>query len=135
MLGPLSWVLIYTADLPGMRRFYEGVLGLEVTRDDGAVVVLRSGACTLELMGRLDNGPETLPEARGWARNVTLISFHVEDMAAEVARIEAAGAPSLGGIRPTVAPPGVTPRGRLAQFMDPDGNIIELCDVPLPVLS
>lgn len=131
MLGTLGWVLIYTADISSMRRFYEGTLGLEVTREGGDIVVFRTGACTLELMGRMDNGPDGMDDAHGWARNKILVSFHVSDLEAEVARLEAAGARTLHGIRPTVSPPGVPPRGRLAQFMDPDGNLIELCDVPL----
>ena len=132
MLGPLSWVLIYVADVPTMRDFYERVLGLPIKRATEQVVVFRTGACTLELMGNLDNGPEVMDQARGWARNKVLVSFHVADIKAEVARLEALGAPCISGICPTVSSiPGRPPRGWIAQFIDPEGNIIELGEMAL----
>ena len=54
-----------------------------------------------------------------------------EEATAKVAAIESRGGRCISGIRPTVSDPGVPPRGRLAQFMDPEGNIIEICQVPL----
>lgn len=131
MLGPLAWVLIYTADLAGMRHFYGQLLGLREKKANEAVVAYDAGGCILELMGRLDNGPEALDDSRGWARNKVLISFHVDDIEAEVARLQALGVPFVTGIRPTVSPPGQPPRGRIAQFMDPDGNLLELGQMPL----
>jgi predicted enzyme related to lactoylglutathione lyase len=131
MLGPLSWVLVYTADIPRMRAFYEQVLGLKIKRASEKIVAFDTGACTLELMGRMDNGPDRMDESRGWRRNKVLVSFHVADIKAEVAAIEARGAPCLTGIRPTVSPAGQPPKGWIAQFEDPDGNLIELCEEPL----
>lgn len=127
MLGPLSWVLVYTDDVPRMRHYYEHVLKLPIKRASEKIVAFDTGHCTLELMGRMDNGPDVMDDARGWRRNKVLVSFHVEDIVAEVAAIEARGSPCITGIRPTVSPPGQPPKGRIAQFMDPDGNIIELC--------
>jgi predicted enzyme related to lactoylglutathione lyase len=131
MLGPLSWVLIYTADVPKMRHFYENVLKLPIKRASEQVVVFRTGHCTLELMGRMDNGPDVMDAAQGWRRNKVLVSFHVADIKTEVAELEARGTPCISGIRPTVSPPGLPPKGWIAQFMDPEGNIIELCEEPL----
>lgn len=131
MLGPLSWVLVYVADMPKMREFYETVLQLPVKRASEKIVAFRTGGCTLELMGRLDNGPAQMDDKRGWDRNKVLISFHVADIKAEVAAIESRGAPCITGIRATVSPPGQPPKGWIAQFMDPEGNIIELCEEPL----
>jgi len=132
MIGPLSWVLVYVADIPKMRRFYEEVLGLPIKRATGQVVVFRTGACTLELMGNLANGPEKMDDAQGWARNKVLISFHVTDIHAETAKLEAAGYPCITGIKPTVSSiPGAPPRGYIAQFIDPEGNIIEFGQMPL----
>jgi predicted enzyme related to lactoylglutathione lyase len=132
MLGPLSWVLIYTDRVAAMRAFYRDVLEIPVTRDGDDIVVFGTGACTLELMGRLENGPDALDDTTGWQRNKILISFRVADITAAMARIEARGVRSLIGIRPTVSPPGKPPRGLLAQVMDPDGNIIEFCQMDLP---
>jgi predicted enzyme related to lactoylglutathione lyase len=131
MLGPLSWVLVYTDNVPAMRAFYETVLQLPIKRASEKIVAFKTGACTLELMGRMDNGPDRIDDARGWDRNKVLISFHVADIKAEVAAIEARGAPCITGIRATVSPAGQPPKGWIAQFIDPDGNIIELCEEPL----
>jgi predicted enzyme related to lactoylglutathione lyase len=132
MIGPLSWVLVYVADIPKMRHFYEKVMGLPIKRATEQVVVFKTGACTLELMGNLANGPEKMDDAHGWARNKVLISFHVEDIRAETARLEAAGYPCITGIKPTVSSiQGAPPRGYIAQFIDPEGNIIELGQMPL----
>jgi lactoylglutathione lyase len=135
MLGPLSWVLVYTADIPRMRAYYETVLGLPIKRASEKIVAFRTGACTLELMGRMDNGPGekdgAMDDARGWKRNKVLISFHVADIKAEVATLESRGAKCLSGIRATVSPAGQPPKGWIAQFEDPDGNLIELCEEPL----
>ncbi|MEJ0071457.1 MAG: VOC family protein [Pseudomonadota bacterium] len=90
MLGPLSWVLVYTADIPKMRAYYETVLGLPVKRGSEKIVAFSTGACTLELMGRMDNGPNVMDDSRGWKRNKVLISFHVADIKAEVAALEGA---------------------------------------------
>jgi predicted enzyme related to lactoylglutathione lyase len=132
MIGPLSWVLVYVSDIPKMRRFYEEVLGLPIRRATDKVVVFKTGHCTLELMGNLANGPEKMDDARGWARNKVLISFHVEDIHAETAKLEAAGYPCITGIKQTVSSiPGAPPRGYIAQFIDPEGNIIEFGQMAL----
>jgi predicted enzyme related to lactoylglutathione lyase len=133
MIGPLSWVLIYVSDIDTTRHFYERVLELPLKSVRPQIVVFRTGACTLELMAKLDNGPQPaeMDDARGWRRNKVLVSFHVEDIEAEVAAIEQRGGKCISGINPTVGAPWEPPKGRIAQFMDPEGNIIELCQEPL----
>jgi predicted enzyme related to lactoylglutathione lyase len=133
MIGSLSWVLIYVSDIGKTRHFYEKILELPVKNVRPQIVVFRTGACTLELMAKLDNGPQIaeMDNARGWRRNKVLVSFHVEDIEAEVAAIERRGGECISGIRATVGAPWEAPKGRIAQFMDPEGNIIELCQEPL----
>jgi len=131
MIGPLSWVLIYVADVDKVRPFYENVLKLPLKSARPKIVAFRTGACTLELMGKMDNGPDHMDDTIGWRRNKVLVSFHVEDIKAEVAAIESRGGKCLTGIRPTVGAPGEKPKGWIAQFMDPEGNIIEICEEPL----
>ncbi len=131
MIGPLSWVLVYTENVPAMRHFYENIMGLKIKKASELIVAFDTGSCILELMGRMDNGPESVGKQQGWDRNKCLISFHVEDIKAEVARLESLGAKCITGICPTVSPPGIAPRGWIAQFVDPDGNIIELGQMPL----
>ena len=133
MIGPLSWVLIYVKDIDLMRPFYEDVLQLPLKSVRPQIVVFKTGHCTLELMGKLDNGPDEMDDARGWRRNKVLISFHVEDIKAEVAAIESRGGTCISGIKPTVGAPGEPQKGWIAQFIDPEGNIIELCEEPLDV--
>jgi predicted enzyme related to lactoylglutathione lyase len=131
MIGPLSWVLLYTADVARLRAFYENVMGLRVKKASELIVAFDTGACVFEIMGRMDNGPASIDDVRGWQRNKFLPTFHVEDIHAEVARLEALGAVCITGVRPTVSPPGMAPRGWIAQFLDPDGNIVELGQMPL----
>lgn len=133
LLGPLAWNLIFVEDLPKMRHFYEEVLGLELGDAHDEFANYRTGACTLELMARLDNAPKIdgeLPE-RSPAR--VILSFKVDDLEAVVEELRRRGAEPVHPISPTVSPAGEAPMGRLAQFADPEGNIIELCDEALAV--
>jgi len=78
---------------------------------------------------KLNNGPDAMDDTRGWQRNKVLPSFRVEDIRAEVAAIESRGGPCISGIKPTMGAPGEPPKGWIAQFMDPEGNIIEICEL------
>lgn len=132
MIGRLRWVLVYVRDVDKVRPFYEHVLQLPLKSVRPQIVVFDTGECVLELMGNLANGPTVMDDATGWDRNKVLISFHVEDIESEVRAIEARGGKCISGIRPTVgAAPGQPPLGAIAQFMDPEGNIIEICQEPV----
>ncbi len=130
MLGPLRWVLLYVSDLAKVSAFYKDILDLEPQVETDRFVMFKTGGCTFELMGEFDNGPEKMDDARGWDRNKYLISFQVDDIHATVAAIEARGIKTVGGIRPTVAAEGEEPIGWLAQFIDPEGNLLEVCQEP-----
>lgn len=132
LLGPLSWNLVYVDDLAAMRAFYEGVLGLPLRNASPYFASYHTGGCTLELMARRDNGPSNGDSpSRGWDRNRVLMSFKVENMTAVIAELTRRGATLLHGPSPTVAADGQPPDGQVAQFIDPEGNIFELCDEPL----
>jgi predicted enzyme related to lactoylglutathione lyase len=132
MIGQLRWVLVYVKDVDKMREYYENILQLPLKSVRPQIVAFNTGPCILELMGKLDNGPAKMDDAKGWDRNKVLISFHVEDIQAEVRAIESRGGKCISGVRPTVgAAPGQPPKGAIAQFMDPEGNIIEICQEPL----
>lgn len=127
-IGPLSWVLIYVHDLARVRPFYEEELGLEVRDANQQFVNYRTGKCTLELMTRTDNAPfagEGYPPA-GPGR--VLVSFKVDDTAKLVASLAERGLHPRHGIRSTVSADNLAPAGRLAQYEDPEGNVIEFCD-------
>lgn len=128
LLGPLSWVLIYVDNLDVMRDFYEGGLGLTPREANDDFANYYTGGCTLELMARPLNGPTQSSSARGWDRNRMHISFKVERIEQVVAALAERGIVPRHGIAETVPPPGRVEVGRLAQFEDPEGNFVEICD-------
>lgn len=128
LLGPMAWVLVYVDDLPAMRAFYEDGLGLEARDGNDRFVNFYTGGCTLELMRRADNGPDQPSEQRGWERNRMHVSFKVEDIESVVTALEGRGISPRHGIAATVVPAGMVSTGRLAQFEDPEGNYVEICD-------
>ncbi|HLM04763.1 MAG TPA: VOC family protein [Blastococcus sp.] len=112
-----SRVLLRPSDPARARAFYRDVLGLAVFRefgppdDPGLVFFLGNGL--LEVSGRAAEPP------RGMA-----LWLQVRDVAAEHARLSAAGVPVL-------RPPQVEPWGLVeAWFADPDGVRIVLVEVP-----
>jgi predicted enzyme related to lactoylglutathione lyase len=130
MFGPLRWVLIYVSDLKTMGEFYTQFFDLKPKMSTDKFIAFDTGAVTLELMGGHANGPEKMDDSKGWDRNKILISFIVDDIQTVVTTLAERGLPSVTGIRPTVAPSGEDPVGWIAQFMDPEGNLIEICQEP-----
>ena len=130
LLGPLRWVLLYVADLEMMADWYQKTFDLKPKMKADTFVAFDTGGCTFELMGSHDNGPEEMNDVRGWDRNKVLISFIVENIEDVVTKVEARGCKSVSGIKPTVAPTGEQPIGYIAQFMDPEGNLVEICQEP-----
>jgi predicted enzyme related to lactoylglutathione lyase len=130
MFGPLRWILVYVSDLKTMGDFYQQVFGLKPKMVTDKFIAFDTGAVTLELMAGHDNGPDKMDNSKGWDRNKVLVSFIVTDIQAVVAAVEARGVKSITGIRPTVAPTGEKPVGWIAQFMDPEGNLMEICQEP-----
>jgi predicted enzyme related to lactoylglutathione lyase len=109
--------MIITKDLPGLRRFYTGLLdAVEVTRypEDGPVffVGLRVGDSDLGLVN--DDSAATDPGQR------MLISVAVDDVDALLDRVVELGGRVLG-------PPTDMPWGqRVVHVHDPDGNTVNL---------
>ncbi len=113
-----------------MGEFYERVFDLKPKMSVDDFIAFDTGACTFELMGNHKNGPEKMDDSRGWDRNKVLISFYVSDIKAEVAALESRGLKSVSGISAIVVPDGDKTVGWIAQFMDPEGNLVELCEEP-----
>jgi predicted enzyme related to lactoylglutathione lyase len=128
LLGPLSWNLVFVDDLTSSRAFYEDVLGLRVRDSSSSFVSFHTGGCTLELMARMDNGPVAPNTARGWEKGRVLMSFKVENMVGVVAEIQRRGGKLVHGPAATVPADGEEPAGLVAQFEDPEGNLVEICD-------
>jgi catechol 2,3-dioxygenase-like lactoylglutathione lyase family enzyme len=108
-------------DVPASIAFYTEHLGFEVHLDASPAFadVLR-GNLRLLLSGPQSSAGRPMedgevPKAGGWNR----IHLHVEDLDAEVARLEAAG---LTFRNPIVRGPG----GAQVMLVDPSGNLVEL---------
>jgi predicted enzyme related to lactoylglutathione lyase len=112
-----SRVLLRPSDPARSRAFYGDVLGLAVYREFGPPehpgVVFFVGGGLLELSGRSDAAPQGLA-----------LWLQVRDLAAEHARLVAAGAPVL-------RPPQREPWGLDEMWIeDPDGVRIVLVEIP-----
>jgi predicted enzyme related to lactoylglutathione lyase len=130
MIGALSWNVIWVYDVEKMTDWYANVLGLRVDYRAETATAFDTGACVLVLIGRHDNGPVQDPGTRGWERNHVLFTFKVYDMDETLADLATRGAVPLH-VAPVVIDEIAVPRWRIAQIMDPEGNIIELCDEPV----
>jgi catechol 2,3-dioxygenase-like lactoylglutathione lyase family enzyme len=109
------------ADVDRSVAFYRDQLGFEVVDVMGvAFALVRRGDLTLWLSGPTSSAARPMPDGRqpvagGWNRFV----IEVEDLAAQVAGLSAAGVPFRNEI---VTGPG----GKQILVDDPDGNPIEL---------
>lgn len=108
-------------DVPAAVRFYTTLLGFSVERDASPafVSVVRDGVRLL-LSGDGSSGKRPLPDGRlqtpgGWNR----LQIEVADLAAEVARLRAAGVPFR--TNDIVTGPG----GAQVVLDDPSGNPVE----------
>jgi catechol 2,3-dioxygenase-like lactoylglutathione lyase family enzyme len=115
----LDSVVLFVVDLDRSRRFYEGVLGLQVVLDDDIVVVLQMGTGRL-VLHRNDRGHD----ARGiWpagdVAGATALRFAVHDPDVWHARLEGSGAPIVWPVQDAVW-------GRFVLTADPDGRPIAL---------
>jgi len=115
----LSAVRIFVRELEPAKRFYEEVLGLRLTHDGSAF-----GYCTFESSG-VHVVVETI--APGASENEQALvgrfaglSFGVENIASEYARLTAAG------VEFTDQPEKQFWGGWLATFRDPAGNELQL---------
>jgi catechol 2,3-dioxygenase-like lactoylglutathione lyase family enzyme len=125
---PAEWsfgATIPAKDIQGTRRFYEGVLGLEVVQEDPMGITYRSGDSLLNLYQT---------EFAGTAKH-TLGGFVVKDAEAAADELRAkgvtfeeydmpeAGIKTVNGIAETGGMKG-------AWFKDPEGNILSIFEVP-----
>lgn len=125
----LHHVAVQTADLVRARRFYETVLGCSVLKTERTakgrnIVWLSCGACRIELYGAKPGQPL----APGWNANGVgplALGFHVRDLDAEVARLDALQ------VRITKPPYEPVPGERAAMIEGPDGEEIVLLEHPV----
>ncbi|MFC9996209.1 VOC family protein [Nocardia sp. NPDC127526] len=117
----LANVRYFIDDVPAAVDFYTTHLGFTVEFDfSPAVAAVARGPLQLLLSGPTSSGARPMPdgavpEPGGWNR----IQLIVDDLAAEVARLRAAG---VGFRNDIVSGPG----GQQILLQDPSGNVVEL---------
>ncbi len=120
----ISAFRVFVRDLDRAATFFESLLQLRITADGRAQgYVVFDGGAGLTLV--VESVPHDAPEdERVLVGRFTGIGFAVDDIAAEYARLAAAGVPFDGA--PEVQPWG----GVLATFGDPAGNQFQLVQLP-----
>ena len=122
MLGDhLVFPILLSKDLDASRAYYNGVLGLEILRDDGERIVFRCGSGSLLSV--------TLSTV-GTADSQTQLAWRVPDIHAELEDLRARGV----RIESYVEPDPVTDADGIADmdyvwaawFIDPSGNALSI---------
>ena len=108
----VDFVSFLTQDLAREKRFYTGVLGLEVETEGESDMELRCGQVTLDIFEPSSIGQPFAPSPGG-------LALRVADVDAARAELEAQGVQFEGDtIRTSVC--------KQAWFKDPDGNALML---------
>ncbi|HVQ16508.1 MAG TPA: VOC family protein [Vicinamibacterales bacterium] len=118
-------------DVVALAKFYDAAFGLkEIDRvgQPPTEIIMRYGATVAA--AKAGSSPEFLVQRRepGAAKDsMTHAIFHVSDLAATVAAAKAAGATMNGEV--ASVPIGGMPV-KIAMMVDPDGNALELMELP-----
>jgi predicted enzyme related to lactoylglutathione lyase len=111
-IGGVDFVTVFVKDYPAALKFYGELLGLEHSVDYEKIPAgeFETGSLTLQVMDAASIGREFTPSGHP-------IAFHVDDVEAARARLEAAGVSFHG----ETIDSGVC---HMAFFSDPDGNAL-----------
>jgi predicted enzyme related to lactoylglutathione lyase len=118
-------------DVVALAKFYDAAFGLkEIDRvgEPATEIIMRYGATAAA--AKAGASPEFLVQRRepGTGKDVMAHAiFHVSDIAATVAAAKAAGASMEGEV--VSVPIGGMPV-KIANLVDPDGNVLELMELP-----
>lgn len=118
-------------DVVALAKFYDAAFGLkEIDRvgQPPTEIIMRYGATVAA--AKAGSSPEFLVQNRepGAANDpITHAIFHVSDLGASVAAAKAAGATMKGDV--ASVPIGGIPV-KIATLVDPDGNVLELMELP-----
>ena len=105
----LKRIVVFTADVPGLARFYQDVIGLAVLGREEGWVEFEAGACRLAL----HHGRPVVGQ-----RPPKLV-FFASDVAAAKAMLQRRGAAVLGPVKSTSA-------FDMCDGKDPDGNPFQI---------
>ena len=118
-------------DVVALAKFYDAALGLKEIDHVGqppTEIIMRYGATVAA--AKAGTSPEFLVEKReGSAANDAMAHaiFHVSDVGASVAAAKAAGATVKGDV---ASVPIGNIMVKIATVVDPDGNVLELMELP-----
>jgi predicted enzyme related to lactoylglutathione lyase len=118
-------------DVPALARFYESAFGLKEIDHVGepaTEIIMRYGSTVDE--AKAGSSPEFLVAKRdAGATNDQMAHaiFHVSDIVATLAAAKAAGGTVMGDV--ATAPIGGTPI-KIATIADPQGNVLEIMELP-----
>jgi len=118
-------------DVPALAKFYQTTFGLKEIDHVGepaTEIIMRYGASVAA--AKAGSSPEFLVAKREAGESPGAMAhaiFHVADIAATVAAAKAAGATLRSDV--VSVPIGGTPI-KIANIVDPDGNVIELMELP-----
>lgn len=114
----MGTIILFTEDVSRLRAFYASILELDVLEESEGWVRLDAGGCALAL--HAIHGPRAGGESLGPRRadSYLKVAFYAADVAAERARLVAAGArmdevKTFGAIS-------------LCDGLDPDGNVFQI---------
>ncbi len=118
MIGHMNGVIIWTEDLPALRRFYCDTLGLEPYSSRPSFVSFKWGGLRFAI------GDHESVHGRARDPYRMMINFDVDDI--HTFHAEAAAK----GVKFIRTPEQETWGGWVATFLDPDGNMIQALQQP-----
>ena len=120
----LATVIVFVDDLPRMRRFYADVLGLTVVEVTDGWVRLDAEGCSVALHALPPGAPAVPADPPARLDAYVKLAFHAHDVAAERARLLAAGVPMGDIVRFGTI--------ELCDGRDPEGNVVQISSRPPP---
>ncbi len=118
--NPVGWFEIYVQDMQRAEKFYETVLGVELTKLESPTPDLEMMAFPMNMDAGGASGALARMEGCPSGGMGTLVYFSCEDCAVEASRVEAAGGKIC---KPKMS---IGPYGFIALVADTEGNMIGL---------
>jgi len=110
MSAEFKHIMLMVKDIPSAVKFYHEGLGLKIKMSSPGWAELDANGTTIALHGASENGQ---------GANPPILSFHVEDVYATIAKLEAMGANLEGRVREPSF-------GKVAAMRSPDGTMLSL---------
>jgi len=117
MIKGVHSVLIHTEDLKNLAPFYRDIIGFKPTMEGEDFAVFEAGAAQLAL------GVHSEVNGRSKDPNRVMVDLEVDDCKAEYDRLKAKGVEFI-------REPSLDEGFVVATLLDPDGNTLQLFQVP-----